>query len=360
MFPNTVELAFARFQARRDPRALAIVFDRTAGELMRVARHLASSEASAEDLVQSTFVTAIEAADEHRRGEPVLPWLLGILTNQARSARRRSRRQLDPTRVPREGLSDVGNEVERSELGAALQAAIARLPEVYRPVLRMWLELGLEAHEIAHALDRPAGTVRAQISRGLDQLRRALPHGITAGAAIAVVAGRGLAAVRAAVLDGCPGTTVGFGSTLALGGLLVLHHKLLASGAVAALVLVAWSLSAVLSSTQPAAAETTGTVPVAATATLDPSPPAAIAERVLATDVDPAAAASPAPAWPMSAASPGSRGARRTARLSASSTTRRTVSWRWSTKPGSALATRRSLPLTSLSSVAIVKMYFSK
>ena len=49
MFLRTVELAFARFQAKGEAKALAIVFDRTAPELLRVARHLASQPSDAED-----------------------------------------------------------------------------------------------------------------------------------------------------------------------------------------------------------------------------------------------------------------------------------------------------------------------
>ncbi|MGE3173693.1 MAG: sigma-70 family RNA polymerase sigma factor [Planctomycetota bacterium] len=241
MFLRTVEMAFARFQARRDSRALAIVFDRTAPELLRVARHLASTEASAEDLVQATFVQAIESADAHERGRPVLPWLLGILGNQARAARRRSKRAIDPTRTRGDVVADASADAIAHELGVELQRAIDRLPEAYRPALRLWFEHGLEAQEIARTLERPAGTVRAQISRGIDQLRRLLPAGLASAAAVSALPGRGLAAVRAAVLQATPGTSMGLGSALVFGGLLMLHHKVLAAGAALVLGLVGWS-----------------------------------------------------------------------------------------------------------------------
>ncbi len=242
MFPRTIELAFARFQARRDPKALAIVFDRTAPELLRVARHLASAEASAEDLLQATFLQAIESATDHRRGEPVLPWLIGILANQARSARRKARRRVDVARLRSEAVADVQAEVERHELGATVATAIAQLPEAYRPVLRMWLEHGLEAKAIAATLERPPGTVRAQISRGLDLLRKALPASVATGVAVTVAAGRGLAAVRREVLGVGAGASTGLVATLAFGGIVVLQHKLFAAGAALAFALLTWSM----------------------------------------------------------------------------------------------------------------------
>lgn len=232
MFPfRTVELAFRRFQTRREPRALAVVFDRTAPELLALARHLAPPGTEAEDLLQATFVTAIEAADTHRKGERVLPWLCGILANHARAARRAGRRAVDAARLPH-AVTDAGLDAEASELRAELRAAIDRLPEVYRPVLRLVFEHGLPAQEVAHALERPAGTVRAQVTRGLELLRRTLPASLAGGVAVAV-AGRGLAAVRQSVLTQAGGTGVGAGSPLLLGGLLVLHHKFVAAGAAA-------------------------------------------------------------------------------------------------------------------------------
>ena len=59
-------------------------------------------------------------------------------------------------------------------------AAIAELPEPYRPVLRLRLRYGHHPSEIAHALDRPAATVRSQLARGLSLLRRKLPSGFVA------------------------------------------------------------------------------------------------------------------------------------------------------------------------------------
>lgn len=243
MFPTTTELAFARFQKRRDPASLAIVFDRTAAELLRLARHLAPAGTEAEDLVQQTFVTAIEDAKSHRRGERVLPWLLGVLVNHARSARRRARRTLDAERLRAAAdanSQDVAEALAEAELGTALRAAIDRLPEAYRPVLRLVCAHGLSAQEIATTLERPAGTVRAQVTRGLELLRRALPAGLAGGAALAVGSGRGLAAVRATVLGQCPGTTTGLLSAMGLGGLLVLQHKV--ATALVAVVLVGLGL----------------------------------------------------------------------------------------------------------------------
>ncbi|MEM7200384.1 MAG: sigma-70 family RNA polymerase sigma factor [Planctomycetota bacterium] len=198
-----VEQAFRRYRSNGDPSQLRIVFDATADELLSIARHLASREAEAEDLVQATFLTAMQAAAQYDPRQRVLPWLVGILANQARMARRRSRRAVDPDRLPERAAPDPVRDAAASELSQALDQTIEDLPDAYRPVLRLYFEKGLRPVEIADALERPQGTVRAQISRGLAQVRRSLPAGwiaAPAGAA-AAGAGRGLKALRAVVLD---------------------------------------------------------------------------------------------------------------------------------------------------------------
>jgi len=59
---------------------------------------------------------------------------------------------------------------------------------------------GLSPTEIAHALGCPVATVKTRLQRGLDWLRRLLPSGIAVGLAGMLTTGRGLAAVRGAVL----------------------------------------------------------------------------------------------------------------------------------------------------------------
>lgn len=231
MFVPSADSAFARYRASGDPRDLARVFDRTAPELLRFARHLASSEAAAEDLVQETFLGLIEHRGEHDGEREVLPWLCGMLVNHARAARRRARRTLDRERLASGPVLDPALEAESAELRGELVRGIESLSEPYRPVLRLTLLHGLEPQEIAQALERPPGTVRAQLARGLEALRRALPAGVTAGVAGGVagvaLAGRGLAAVRRAVLEhGGAGTNV-LESAPFLGGLTLVASKTL-------------------------------------------------------------------------------------------------------------------------------------
>ena len=93
------DLLFARYRKRGDPDLRAQVFDHTAARLLRLAFHLSRDPAEAEDLVQATFVTAIEKAGQFDTDRSVLPWLTGILENHAREARISAFRRIVPERL---------------------------------------------------------------------------------------------------------------------------------------------------------------------------------------------------------------------------------------------------------------------
>jgi RNA polymerase sigma-70 factor (ECF subfamily) len=191
---------FAHFCRSGDPDALGDVFDRTAGRLMRVALWLSGDRADAEDLLQRTFLQLIETREQFRVGEPVLPWMMGVLGNQAKKLRRERDRGAVVRQRP-EPVVDPEVEAAARELDEAVRAVQQRLAAPYRDVLRLHLEQGLNSKVIAAQLDRPAGTVRTQLMRALEQLRRRLPGGFVAGlAAIAALDAGALAAVRGPVL----------------------------------------------------------------------------------------------------------------------------------------------------------------
>src|SRR5690606_34631305 len=99
VLPKATDRLFPAFCRTGDARALGKVFDRTAGELLRVALYLAGNRDGAEDLLQRTFLSAIEpraAYDPRRRAR----------TAAARAPRCRSPRS---TTVPRSSSSCHGS-----------------------------------------------------------------------------------------------------------------------------------------------------------------------------------------------------------------------------------------------------------
>src|SRR5690349_21475521 len=99
MSDRGLDKLFLRYRRKGDPAALGEVFDRAAPELLRLAMHLVRDPAEAEDVLQATFLAAIEGADSFDASRPLMPWLTGILARQAGLARRRARRVVEEDRL---------------------------------------------------------------------------------------------------------------------------------------------------------------------------------------------------------------------------------------------------------------------
>lgn len=231
---------FRVFARTGDPRALGEVYDLLAPELLRIALHTARDAAEAEDVLQATFVAAIERVRHFDPEQRVLPWLVGILANESRKARVRAARRPDPERLEPRAAAGPESDAERAELLAELELQLERLPEAFRPVLQLRLRHGLSVTEIAAALGRPSGTVRSQLARGTECLRRTLPAGLASALVLVATPTRGLAAVRDAVLEQASAVHGPLTLSTAIGGLLAVK-KLCALAAVLVAALFWWN-----------------------------------------------------------------------------------------------------------------------
>jgi len=138
-------------------------------------RRLCGDHQEAEDLTQETFIRAYRALggfDRERFDDLRLsPWLWTIALNLGRNhLRNRSRR---PTFVE---MSDHGITDPEPADSAAWDTRLSELsvPQKRAVVLRHVVGLGIT--EIAEATGRPEGTVKADIHRGLERLRRMMEN----------------------------------------------------------------------------------------------------------------------------------------------------------------------------------------
>lgn len=145
--------------------------------------HLVCPEADADDAVQDAFLKAYAALPRFRDGAPLRPWLLRIVTNEARNRRRSAgRRQglaLRAAAASGEGPSGAtvpGPEgaVIAAETRAELLAAISSLRDDDREILGARYLLELSEAETAETLGLPRGTVKSRTSRALGRLRETL------------------------------------------------------------------------------------------------------------------------------------------------------------------------------------------
>ena len=288
---DEIDRNFARFARSGDPVALGAVYDRVAPELLALALHLTQDAAEAEDVLQATFVAAIERASSFDPERRVLPWLAGILANEARSARARRQRAPDPARLPHPPSAAPDLDAERAELLEHLDRSLTHLPEAFRPVVVLRLRHGLSTSEIAAALGRPSGTVRSQLARSCELLRRALPASLAGAIAASCAPTRGLAAVREAVVSHALGAHAPLALSSTIGGFLAMKKLVLLAAALVAAVSLGAVFRASRASVDAPLAPVLSIEPPVATLPLDERP--APSERTSAAQRAPVATPEP-------------------------------------------------------------------
>lgn len=147
-----------------------------------IALRMTKRPADAEDLAQEAFIRAYRALEGYEpkriRELKARGWLAAIVSNLGRN---RSRRKQPATAgldvVPEAAADDAplpDRVVERRETARMWRSRLDALPNRYRRAVELRHVSGLSYPELAEALDRPLGTVKSDVHRGVRLLREAL------------------------------------------------------------------------------------------------------------------------------------------------------------------------------------------
>jgi len=204
-------------QARRgDPHAFEAIMRRHNRLLFRTARSVAPDDAEAQDVVQETYLRAFTHLDDWRGDAALGTWLARIAINVALDARRKrgvvisfdepAPRNDPPTeepimtlRTPEHDAPD--HQAERAQVRGLLEAAIGRLPPIYRSVFMLRAVQEMSVDETAACLQVSDAVVKTRYLRARSLLRDTLGAQVEAHAHDAFAfAGARCDAVVAAVL----------------------------------------------------------------------------------------------------------------------------------------------------------------
>jgi RNA polymerase sigma-70 factor, ECF subfamily len=163
---------------RRDPQALAELYDRYGRAVYSLVLRVVRDEAIAEDVVQETFLRVwnrVHSIDSERGA--IGPWLLAVARNRAidylRSSAGRDRNaavELDETdhaplyREMEAGLL-VSDQVRR------VKAAMEKLSPNHRTVVELAYFEGLSQPEMSAKMGQPLGTIKTWVRTALQSLR---------------------------------------------------------------------------------------------------------------------------------------------------------------------------------------------
>ncbi len=139
--------------------------------LRALARGLVGAD-DAEDLVQDTFVRAIEQPPRMR--SKLTNWLSVVLRNRARQRGAADARRRERERAAARPEHENSAESSRFAMCMRIVAAVDALPTKYREVVTLRFFDELPPREIARRLDVPVNTVRTRTARALERLRTML------------------------------------------------------------------------------------------------------------------------------------------------------------------------------------------
>jgi RNA polymerase sigma-70 factor (ECF subfamily) len=143
----------------------------------RVAYVIVRNPSDAEDATQDALVKAWRALGRFRPDEPLRPWLLRIVANEARNRRRSTGRRERLVVRAAASSGEAAPSPEDTALDNARRAdllhALDELPDAAREVLAYRYLLELSEEETAAALGVKVGTVKSRTARALDRLKEA-------------------------------------------------------------------------------------------------------------------------------------------------------------------------------------------
>lgn len=142
--------------------------------LRRLAFQLVRDAEGAEEVVQETWLTFLRK--QPRADVPTGPWLARVLRNKVNERRRwaATNAQRERDAAAAEATLGVDDVLARAELQRKLAAKVFELDESARNAVLLRYYEGMKPKDIAARLGCSAGTVRSQLSRGLDTLRARL------------------------------------------------------------------------------------------------------------------------------------------------------------------------------------------
>jgi len=170
-----------------DDDAFEILYRRYEKPLLNFLYRVVMNAAEAENLCQETFFKIILAKKKYVASAQFKTWLYHIAYNLYRDKLRRKTHQSTQslntlTLSHNEGItelqerisdpsSDLDRHIEKNELVASVQNAIACLPETEHLVVILKEYQGLKVSEIADILNCPVGTVKSHNHRAHKKLR---------------------------------------------------------------------------------------------------------------------------------------------------------------------------------------------
>ena len=155
-----------------DNRELEELYSRNADMVYRICFMRLKSAEEAEDAVQNIFLRYLKKPKEFSDSEHEKAWFITAARNYCKDVFKfcGRLRRVDMESLPEQAETAGSPENEESELFEKLMS----LPEKYREILYLYYYEDYPTKEIAKLLGRNESTVRTQLSKGRERLKKLL------------------------------------------------------------------------------------------------------------------------------------------------------------------------------------------
>ena len=173
-----------------DEEMFACLLNSWSGSMLRLARSFVSTTASAEEVVQDTWLAALRGLDAFEGRSSLKTWLFRILVNRARTTGSKEQRSVpvadpepavDPTRFggdggwsdpPEHWIEAAERRMEAGKLADRVRAWLGELPARQREVVLLRDIEGMSSEEVCAVLALTEGNQRVLLHRGRSRLRQ--------------------------------------------------------------------------------------------------------------------------------------------------------------------------------------------
>ncbi len=142
-------------------------FDRYGNAILRLAYSYLHNMSDAEDILQETLIRYMKAAPDLHGEEHEKAWLLHVSANLCKN-----RIKYNKYRETDELMEELV--AEKKEDLSFVWEAVRSLPEKYREVIHLFYQETLTTKEIAEGLGRKEATIRSDLLRGREKLKKIL------------------------------------------------------------------------------------------------------------------------------------------------------------------------------------------
>lgn len=163
-----------------DQAAFGALYEATSAKLYGIALRILKREAWAEEALQEAYVKIWRHAGSYNpgRGRP-MTWMINVVRNQSldllrRADYRATEEEWTAEADPRTSPDDPAARAETSEEMQRVLGCLGGLAEEQRSCILLSYHQGLTPTEVATRMERPVGTVKTWIRRGLLKVRECL------------------------------------------------------------------------------------------------------------------------------------------------------------------------------------------